>query len=103
MLQYVGLKIRDGTFIKYEQIVSLINVYCPECPPGGGTIGHPGGQQKKFCRSVTEGTWLHLTVLGLQNKSFQDRDKKGLNPFGIRKMTRASGPIHYAPTDPHGA
>ena len=23
------------------------NVYCPECPPGG-TIGHPGGQQKKF-------------------------------------------------------
>ena len=26
---------------------STINVYCPECPPGG-TIGHPGGQQKKF-------------------------------------------------------
>ena len=26
---------------------SYINVYCPECPPGG-TIGHPGGQQKKF-------------------------------------------------------
>ena len=24
-----------------------INVYCPEWPPGG-TIGHPGGQQKKF-------------------------------------------------------
>ena len=24
-----------------------VNVYCPECPPGG-TIGHPGGQQKKF-------------------------------------------------------
>ena len=24
-----------------------VNVYCPEWPPGG-TIGHPGGQQKKF-------------------------------------------------------
>ena len=24
-----------------------LNVYCPEWPPGG-TIGHPGGQQKKF-------------------------------------------------------
>ena len=24
-----------------------VNVYCPECPPGG-TFGHPGGQQKKF-------------------------------------------------------
>ena len=25
----------------------MVNVYCPECPPGG-TIGHPGGQQKKL-------------------------------------------------------
>ena len=24
-----------------------INVYCPECPPGG-TIVYPGGQQKKL-------------------------------------------------------
>ena len=28
-------------------LACLLNVYCPECPPGG-TIGHPGGQQKKF-------------------------------------------------------
>ena len=27
--------------------LALFNVYCPEWPPGG-TIGHPGGQQKKF-------------------------------------------------------
>ena len=27
--------------------IRCVNVYCPECPPGG-TIGHPGGQQKKF-------------------------------------------------------
>ena len=27
--------------------ISAVNVYCPEWPPGG-TIGHPGGQQKKF-------------------------------------------------------
>ena len=26
---------------------TYLNVYCPECPPGG-TIGHPGGQQKKL-------------------------------------------------------
>ena len=25
----------------------MFNVYCHECPPGG-TIGHPGGQHKKF-------------------------------------------------------
>ena len=24
----------------------VLNVYCPECPPGG-TIVYPGGQQKK--------------------------------------------------------
>ena len=28
-------------------LASVLNVYCPEWPPGG-TIGHPGGQQKKF-------------------------------------------------------
>ena len=28
-------------------ICFVLNVYCPECPPGG-TFGHPGGQQKKF-------------------------------------------------------
>ena len=30
-----------------QEFSKQINVYCPECPPGG-TIGHPGGQQKKF-------------------------------------------------------
>ena len=28
-------------------LLSVVNVYCPECPPEG-TIGHPGGQQKTF-------------------------------------------------------
>ena len=40
-----------GTFsevsIHTHVIAHDLNVYCPECPPGG-TIGHPGGQQKKF-------------------------------------------------------
>ena len=29
------------------QNCSILNVYCPECPPRG-TIVYPGGQQKKF-------------------------------------------------------
>ena len=43
------------------------NVYCPECPPGG-TIGHPGGQQKMF---LPFGHGRDLTAFkgtGLQNK-----------------------------------
>ena len=50
----------------------MLNVYCPDCPPGG-TIGHPGGQQKKF---LPFGHGRDLAVFkgtGLQNKSFQDR------------------------------
>ena len=39
------------------------NVYCPECPPGG-TIGC-------FCRSVTEGTSLHLRVLAYRTSLFR--------------------------------
>ena len=31
--------------LKKDIAITLFNVYCPECPPGG-TIGHPGGQQK---------------------------------------------------------
>ena len=31
----------------YMYVSNRLNVYCPECPPGG-TIGYPGGQQKKF-------------------------------------------------------
>ena len=49
-----------------------LNVYCPECPPGG-TIGHPGGQQKKF---LPFGHGMDLAAFNgtdLQNKSFQDR------------------------------
>ena len=45
---------------------------CLECPPGG-TIGHPGGQQKKF---LPFGHGMDLAAFkgtGLQNKSFQDR------------------------------
>ena len=30
-----------------RNIQTIFSVYCPECPPGG-TIGHPGGQLKKF-------------------------------------------------------
>ena len=30
-----------------DGLVERFNVYCPECPPRG-TIGHQGGQQKKF-------------------------------------------------------
>ena len=32
---------------KDREQTRTLNVYCPEWPPGG-TIGHPGGQQKKF-------------------------------------------------------
>ena len=52
----------------YPVIVS-INVYCPECPPGG-TIGHPGGQQKKFLPFRNTAAF---NGAGLQNKSFQER------------------------------
>ena len=49
----------------------ILNVYCPECPPGG-TIGHPGGQQKKF---LPFGHGMDLAAFNgtdIQNKSFQD-------------------------------
>ena len=51
--------------------LNVLNVYCPECPPGG-TIGHPGGQQKKF---LPFGHGMDLAAFNgtvLQNKSFQD-------------------------------
>ena len=51
-----------------------LNVYCPECPPGG-TIGHPGGQQKKFLPFGHGRDTAAFNGTGLQNKSFQDRDK----------------------------
>ena len=35
-----GLNCTNHSYIR-------VNVYCPECPPGG-TIVYPGGQQKKF-------------------------------------------------------
>ena len=48
-----------------ENLYPGLNVYCPECPLGG-TIGHPGGQQKMFLpfghgRDLTafNGTGLH--------------------------------------------
>ena len=82
-----------------------INVYCPECPPGG-TIGHPGGQQKRFLSFGLGRDLAAFNGTGKHNRSFQDQAdihvSIGLNPFGTRKMTRASGPIHYEPTDPHG-
>ena len=49
----------------------ILNVH-----PAGDTIGHPGGQPKKFCRSVTEGPEKGSAAFngtGLQNKSFRDR------------------------------
>ena len=61
---------------------------------------HPGVDSKKRF-SAFNGT-------SLQNKSFQDwaEISKALNPFGTRKMTRASGPswpIHHAPRSPRTA
>ena len=38
--------VSDKVYPIYD-IDNSVNVYCPECPPGG-TIGHPGGQQNKF-------------------------------------------------------
>ena len=40
---------------------------------GGGTIGHPGGQQKKFLPFGHGGDLATFKGTGLQNKSFQDR------------------------------
>ena len=37
---------KNQASIRSDAKMCGINVYCPECPPGG-TIGHPGGQQKK--------------------------------------------------------
>ncbi|KAL5484375.1 hypothetical protein EMCRGX_G020856 [Ephydatia muelleri] len=37
----------DSSQMRKKKAQEQFNVYCPECPPGG-TIGHPGGQQKKF-------------------------------------------------------
>ena len=79
---------------------NAFNVYCSECPPGG-TIGNLGGQQKMIMPFGHERDLAAFKGTGLQNKSFQDRAEIGLNPFGTHKMTSASGPIHYAPTDPH--
>ena len=75
-----------------------LNVYCPECPPGG-TIGHAGGQQKKVLPFGHRRDLAAFNGTGLQNKSFLGlgRDKQGLNPFSTHKMSRAGGPIHYAP------
>ena len=39
---------QPGVFQSAKPQRFCFNVYCPECPPAGGTIGHPGGQQKKF-------------------------------------------------------
>ena len=63
-------KLRSGNE-NYELFCSL-NVYCPECPPGG-TIGHPGGQQKKFLPFGHGRNTAAFNGTGLQNKSFQDR------------------------------
>ena len=50
----------------------FVNVYCPECPPGG-TIGHPGGRQKTFLPFGHGRDLAAFNGTGLQNKSFQDR------------------------------
>ena len=49
-----------------------VNIYCPECPPGS-TIGHPGGQQKKFLPFCHGWDLAAFKGTGLQNKSFRDR------------------------------
>ena len=54
----------------------MVNVYCPECPPGG-TIGHPGGQQKMFLPFGHGKDTAAFNGAGLQNKSFQDRAEIG--------------------------
>ena len=68
-----------------------MNVYCPE------SIGHPGGQQKRFLPFGHGRDLAAFMGTGLQSKSFQDWAEisitKGLNLFGTRKMTRASGAI----------
>ena len=55
-----------------EKPFTLLNVYCPECPPRG-TIGHPGGQQKKFLPFGHGRDTAAFNGTGLQKKSFQDR------------------------------
>ena len=50
----------------------FLNVYCPECPPGG-TIGHPDGQQKRFLPFGHGRNLAPFNGTGLQNKSFRDR------------------------------
>ena len=65
--------LRRTTLLKKDNSAA-INVYCPECPPGG-TIGHPGGQQKKILPFGHGRDLAALNGTGLQNKSFQDRAK----------------------------
>ena len=47
MFMFGGGAGEAGCFLPVTKCYIHINVYCPECPPGG-TIGHPGGQQKKY-------------------------------------------------------
>ena len=44
----------------------FINVYCPECQ-----LYTRVDSKKSFCRSVTEGTYCHLTVLAYSTSLFR--------------------------------
>ena len=66
--------IYNDLFLKLIAYIMIFNVYCPECPPGD-TIGHPGGQQKKFLPFGHRRDLAAFNGTGLQNKSFQDRAK----------------------------
>ena len=51
--------------------IGALNVYYPECPPGG-TIGHPGGQQKRLLPFGHGRDLVAFNGTGFQNKSVQD-------------------------------
>ena len=56
----------------FSHLDSKINVYCPECPPGG-IIVHQGGQQKTFLLFGHRRDLAAFKGTGLQNKSFLNR------------------------------
>ena len=64
----------DSGVIPILTISRCLNIYCPECPLGC-TIGHPGGQQKKFLPFGHGRDLVAFNGTGLQVVSGSGRDK----------------------------
>ena len=57
----------------YAKVNYMLNVYCPECPPGGIQLDTRGWTAKKVFAVRSRKGHAAFNGTGLQNKSFQDR------------------------------